>query len=263
MICLVVKRMKFPYKHAMSVAAHRGDWYNCFENTMDSFEAARIAGTDMIETDVRMTADGHLVLMHDEKVLRTTGEPGQIRDMTLAQVCQLNAGNDIHPAKVPTLEEFLCWAKPYELWLNLELKEYHVPGNEARCRECVDKVVTLIRKYGLTERVVLNSFDAWVLEYADEAYDHSFKLHGFYPYAGMMNVNRNPDEYLYCACIWGCGKKKEYYDHLLEAGIDPWVGSSFTSADSLEMACRYGAVLVTTNAPGDCIEKLKGIGKRE
>jgi hypothetical protein len=87
-------------------------------------------------------------------------------------------------------------------------------------------------------------------------------LHGFYPYEGMRRVDRNPDEYLYCACIWGNIKEKNHYDHLLQVGIEPWIGASFTSTDMLDMACRYGAVLVTTNHPADTIERLKGLGKR-
>ena len=47
--------MKLPYRHPMTVAAHRGDSYCCYENTVEAFEAAIAAGADMIETDVRMT----------------------------------------------------------------------------------------------------------------------------------------------------------------------------------------------------------------
>lgn len=255
--------MKLPCKHPMTVAAHRGDSYCCFENTMEAFEAGRLAGADMIETDVRMTKDGHLVLMHDASGKRTAADDRKIADMTLEEVRSLNVGSEFHPLPVPTLEELLQWAVPYDvLMLNIELKEYYEPGNEARCKECTDKVVELVRKYDLTDRIVLNSFDAWPLQYADEAYGHSFMLHGFYPYEGMMRVDRDPDEYLYCACIWGNVKCKEHYDHLLQVGIEPWVGASFTSTDMLDMACRYGAVLVTTNHPGDTIERLKGLGKR-
>jgi len=255
--------MGFDYKRGFAVAAHRGDSHNCYENTMEAFEAGRAAGSDMIETDVRMTLDGVLVLMHDEKVLRTTGQPGEIRSMTYEEVSKLNAGDVFQPASVPTLDEFLRWAAPYEnLWLNIELKEYFYPGNEERCRECVDKVVALLRKYGLEKRIVLNSFDAYPLEYADETYNHEFMIHGFYPYEAMKNVRRNPDEYLFCACIWGSVKTKAYYDYLLERGIEPWVGASLTSAQQLNMAAKYGAKLVTTNFPADILDKLKGLGLR-
>lgn len=254
--------MRFPYKHKMTVAAHCGDRYNSFENTMEAFEAARLQGADMIETDIRMTKDGHLVLIHDENTFRTTGEYGLIGEMTLEQVRSRNAGNALHPLQIPTLEELLAWARPYDLLLNLEIKEYYKPGNEVRCKTCVDKVVALVQKYGLEDRIVLNCFDAWILEYVDEAYDHRFLLHGFYPYTCMYNVRRNPDEYLYCACIWSCNSYKEYYDYLLNHGIEPWVGSSVTSALMLELVCQYGATLITTDNTADVISKLKGLGMR-
>lgn len=255
--------MKLPYQHSMTVAAHRGDSYCCFENTMEAFAAALSVGADMVETDVRMTKDGHLVLMHDGSGKRTAGVDVHIADLTFAEVQQLNVGSEFHPLFIPTLEEFLIWAKEHDgLMLNIELKEYYEDGNETRCKDCADKVVALVKKYGLEDRIVLNSFDAWPLQYIDETYGHRFMLHGFYPYEGMKHVDRNPDEYLYCACIWGNVKDKRNYDHLLEVGIEPWVGASFTSTDSLDMACRYGAVLVTTNHPSDTIERLKGLGKR-
>lgn len=256
--------MKLPYQNEMTVAAHRGDSYNCFENTMEAYEVARLAGADMVETDVRMTADGYLVLMHDSTAKRTACDIRAIAEMTLDEVKQLNAGSEFHPLPVPTLEEFLSWAAAHDgLMLNIELKEYYEPGNEQRCRECADKVVAMVRKYGLEGRIVLNSFDAWPLQYVDETYGHSFMLHGYYPYEGMKRVDRNPDEFLYCACIWGEIKNKAHYDHLLKVGIEPWVGASFTSTDILDMACRYGAPLVTTNFPSDTIERLKGLGKHK
>jgi glycerophosphoryl diester phosphodiesterase len=255
--------MKLPYRHPMTVAAHRGDSYCFYENTMEAFEAAVRAGADMIETDVRMTKDGQLVLMHDASAKRTAGIDVVIAEMTLSDVKQLNVGSEFHKLSVPTLDEFLAWASKHDdLMLNIELKEYHENGNEARCKECTDKAIAAVRKYGLESRVVMNSFDAWPLQYIDDAYGHSFMLHGFYPYEGMRNVDRNPDEYLYCACIWGNVKAKENYDHLLSVGIEPWIGASFTSTDMLDMACRYGAILVTTNHPADTIERLKGLGKR-
>lgn len=254
--------MGLPYKHEMTVAAHCGDRYNSFENTMEAFEAARLQGADMIETDVRMTKDGHLILIHDEDTFRTTGETGLVGKLTLEQIRSRNAGNALHPLQIPTLEEFLIWAQPYDLLLNIEIKEYYRPGNEERCRACVDQIVALVRKYGLEDRIVLNCFDAWALEYVDKAYDHRFLLHGFYPYTCMHNVKRNPDEYLYCACIWGCNSCKEYYDYLLQHGIEPWVGSSVTSASMLELVCQYGAKLITTDNSADIISKLERLGKR-
>ena len=99
--------MKLPYRHPMTVAAHRGDSYCCYENTMEAFEAAIAAGSDMIETDVRMTKDGYLVLLHDASGKRTAADDRKIADMTLEEVRSLNVGSEFHPLPVPTLEELL------------------------------------------------------------------------------------------------------------------------------------------------------------
>ena len=254
--------MTFSWEHKMAVAAHRGDWYNCYENTMEAFQAAAAAGVDMVETDLRLTGDDQVVLIHDATVDRTSDITGCVCDFTLEQLKAVNVGDPEHVRQIPTLEEFLQWAKPLPLLLNLELKEYKVPGNEGRWQLCADKAVEMVEKYGLADRVVFNSFDAAVLEYIDEKYAHRYRLHGFYPYSKMTNVQRNPDEYLFCACLWGSLKRKEYYDYLLEKGIQPWIGASVTSADALAMCCKYGATLVTTNYPAKTIEYLKETGNR-
>lgn len=254
--------MEFGWTHKMAVAAHRGDWYNHYENTMEAFQAAVAAGVDMVETDIRLTADDQLVLIHDATVDRTSDTTGFVKDFSLEQLRKVNVGDPDHIRQVPTLEEFLQWAQPLDILLNLELKEYKVPGNEDRWELCADKAVAMVEKYSLGDRVVFNSFDAAVLEYIDEKYGHRYRLHGFYPYSKMTNVQRNPDEYLFCACLWGSLKKKEYYDHLLSKGIEPWIGASITSSEFLALCCKYGAKLVTTNYPAKTIEFLKETGNR-
>ena len=92
------------------LAAHRGDRFNYPENTMPAFESAVSLGADMIETDVRMSKDGELVLMHDRSALRTTGIDKNIDEMTLSEIRSLDAGCTFkNPviAKIPTLREFL------------------------------------------------------------------------------------------------------------------------------------------------------------
>ena len=253
----------FDFSCKMAVAAHRGDSHNCCENTMEAFQAAVDAGVEMLETDIRLTADRQLVLFHEDRLGRVADSIGPVNERTLEQLLQLNVGTPAQPARIPTLEEFLAWVQPLDMLLNLELKEYDILGNEGNWAYCADETVRLVEKYGLADRVVLNSFDAAVLDYIDRKYDHRYRLHGFYPYAGMRNVRRDPSEYLYCACIWGCQKQKKTYDELIALGIEPWVGASFTSQAELEMACSFGARLVTTNTPADTLEKLKNIGAHQ
>lgn len=252
--------MELTQKGRMTVAAHRGDSANYPENTMVAFRAAIASGAEMIETDVRLTRDGVPVLIHDCTVDRTTDGTGYVKDKTFAELCALNAGTEEAPQQIPTLEELLELMVPTGITLNLEVKEYAEDGNEARSRACVDKCEALIRRYGMEERMLFNSFDAPVLEYIAETYPQ-YRLHGFYPYSVMYRVNRDPGEYLYCACL-NDSRSEEQYAALHALGIEPWVGAGVREEEHLALCFRLGARLVTTNDPVDCIEKLERIGAR-
>jgi len=243
-------------ENRMYVAAHRGDSYNYYENTMTAFKKAVETGCDMLETDVRLTLDGYLVLMHDDRVDRTTNGKGRVDEMTLKEIEQLNAGDTACHEKVPTLEELLSYISTKAVTLNIEIKEYWSEKNEDRVIKCVEDTLALVEKHGLGEKILINSFDAWVLEYVYKKYGKKYLLHGFYPYWEMMNVSQNPDEYLYCACIFD-NENKALYDYLIEKNIEPWVGASITQKSKLDTCLKHGARLITTNNPRDIINKLK------
>ncbi len=105
--------------------AHRGAPNTHPENTIPAFVEAIELGVDMIEFDVRVTADGHAVLMHDATVDRTTNGTGAVEDLTLAEIKQLDAGSWKAPqfadTEVPTFAETLE-VMPPEILLNIELK---------------------------------------------------------------------------------------------------------------------------------------------
>ncbi|MBO5453211.1 MAG: hypothetical protein J6A69_04515 [Clostridia bacterium] len=246
----------------MTVAAHRGDCYNYHENTMTAFEKALQAGADMIETDVHLTKDNILIIMHDDTVNRTTDGEGYIKDMTLSEILKLNAGDEDYPEKVPVFDDFMKWAAEKNTMVNIEIKEYYSPENEERCKKCIEDIVSIVEKYNMADRILFNSFDAWVLEYVYKKYGKKYMLHGFYPYTKMKNVSLNPDEYLYCACIFDT-LNKELYNYLKERNIEPWIGASVTQESVLNIAVRYGARLVTTNNPANALEKLQRLGLRE
>jgi glycerophosphoryl diester phosphodiesterase len=90
------------------VVAHRGASVEQPENTIESFEAAIDAGADAVEFDVRITADGHAVVMHDPEVSRTTDGTGLVAELTLTDIRRLRiplpGGGAVG---VPTLEEAL------------------------------------------------------------------------------------------------------------------------------------------------------------
>ena len=77
----------------------------------------------------------------------------------------------------------------------------------------------------------------------------------------MWNIDKNPDEYLYCACIFST-KNKELYDYLIKKGIEPWIGAGVTQKNLLAIGYKYGATLVTCNNTADILKKLEELGLR-
>ncbi len=254
-------KQTLPYKHPISVAAHRGDLDHFAENTREAFASAVALGADMIETDIHLTKDGVLVLMHDDKIDRTTDGTGRIADYTYAELKQFNCNPSGAFSEIPTLEEFLQLVKEAGVMINLEIKEYCVPGNEDRCRLCVEETLRLVEKYELRPVTVINSFDAYVLDYTDRISGGAYMLHGFYPYSIMRNVERNPDEYLYCACIFDDGNAQLYLD-LMERGIEPWAGAGVRDKAHFESCIKNGAKLFTSNDPAQAMEIIRTLGFR-
>ncbi len=255
-----MKKLPFPDAR-MWLTCHRGDCYSRWENTLPAFEAAIASGADMLETDVRLSADGALVLMHDDRVDRTTNGTGLVKELTFAELRALNAGDRYDPCVIPTLEELLTLLAPTGMLLNLEIKEYWYEGNEERCHACIDACVELVEKYGFAEKMVFNSFDAHVLEYINAKWPGRYLLHGFYPYNIIANVEQNPDEYLYCACIFD-DRTPVHYEELRAKGIEPWVGAGVVKSSHLQECAEYGAVMVCSNYPADTLRKLKELGLR-
>ncbi len=108
------------------ICAHRGVMDVYPENTVSAFSAAVSLGVQMIEMDVRMTKDGHLVILHDETVDRTTDGQGPIAGMTLEEVKKLDAGSWKSPEfkgeRIPTFQEALA-VIARNIWLNIHIKE--------------------------------------------------------------------------------------------------------------------------------------------
>jgi glycerophosphoryl diester phosphodiesterase len=103
------------------------------ENTLAAFREALRLGVHMIELDVRLTRDGHLVILHDETVDRTTDGQGKISEMTLDEATDLDAGSWKSDAfageRIPRLQEALA-IMPDHIWLNIHLKGGRILGEK-------------------------------------------------------------------------------------------------------------------------------------
>jgi glycerophosphoryl diester phosphodiesterase len=142
---------------ALLVIAHRGASGTMPENTLAAFRRAVAIGAPMIELDVQLTRDEHVVVMHDRTLDRTTDGRGAVRDATLAEIRRLDAGGWFGPSargeRVPTLAEVLA-AVPVAV--NVELKPVGDDGLERRA-------FAVVEAEGATGRVVFSSFDPGAL----------------------------------------------------------------------------------------------------
>lgn len=121
--------------------AHRGVMALQPENTMSAFRLALDAGADGIETDVHLTKDGELVLIHDETLERTTDGNGMVSSYTLDELRRFNAGVRYSQQEViPTLQELLELVRGESIRLNLEVKTdvLRYVGIEARLLDTIE-----------------------------------------------------------------------------------------------------------------------------
>ncbi len=143
------------------VIAHRGFSSAAPENTIAAVRAAIEIQADMVEIDVTLTADGHIVVIHDETLDRTTnGERPGFR-LHLAELQRLDAGSWFAPRfageRIPTLDAVLDEVEG-RILLNVEIK------SEAVDRGIVAKVASAIRRRGMIDQVVVSSFSPTALE---------------------------------------------------------------------------------------------------
>jgi len=140
------------------IFAHRGASAHAPENTLAAFELALAQGADGIELDVKLSADGHVVVIHDSTVDRTTGAHGKVKDLSLAELRALNAGSffssNFSTEKIPMLEEvFETFGK--RVFINVELTNYNTPRDHL-----VESVCMLVKKFNLQKHVMFSSFYA-------------------------------------------------------------------------------------------------------
>ncbi len=136
------------------VASHRGDWIYAPENSILALEHAIYFGANMIETDVRLTKDGKIIIMHDYTVDRTTNGSGKISDLTLAEIKELNLRNNfgiMTDLKVPTLEEYIKIAKG-KISLYLDKAGYDLPDHPQGY--LVKELLKILKANGVLEETV-------------------------------------------------------------------------------------------------------------
>jgi glycerophosphoryl diester phosphodiesterase len=140
------------------IFAHRGASAHAPENTLAAFELALTQNADAIELDVKLSADGKAVVIHDATVDRTTGSRGRVHDLSFQELRSLDAGGffaeRFRGEKIPSLEEVFEVLEK-RTFINVELTNYTTPRDAL-----VETVCMLVKKFGLQKRVLFSSFFA-------------------------------------------------------------------------------------------------------
>ncbi len=228
------------------IYAHRGASGTAPENTMAAFRKAVEVGSHGIECDAQMSKDGKLVVCHDELLNRTTNGKGFIKDMNYDAIKALDAGSWFDPGfageRIPLLEELLELVKSSGIYLNIELKTGVVlyEGIE-------DRVVEMVRSYGLQEKVILSSFNHYSI------YDVKQKYPEILTGALYMEGLYNPWNYfdtLGCDCAhpFYLAAQPPIIQGLLQHG---YTINAFTIDDPKTAAqlCQLGVEGIITNYP--------------
>jgi glycerophosphoryl diester phosphodiesterase len=226
--------------------AHRGARREAPENTLPAFELAVSQDADGIELDAQLSADGVVVVMHDESVDRTTDGNGPVVGHTLAQLQRLDASAGMAGfigVQVPTLAETLDLLAPTRLKLNIELKnsEEDYPGLE-------EQVLAAVATHDLADRVVLSTFNHYSLKKL-QALGATSQLGMLYTdplykpwrYASRLGVGAiHPPARFVLSGGW------VRHAHAAGLAVRPWV---VNSERSLARMFRWGVDAVFTDVP--------------
>ncbi|MCH5584010.1 glycerophosphodiester phosphodiesterase [Shimazuella sp. AN120528] len=137
---------------AVQIFAHRGYSGRAMENSLTAFRMAKEAKVDGVELDVHLTLDREVVVIHDERLDRTTTGTGWIGQLSYDQISQhslLTLPNETVPKLSDVLELFFDTS----IVVNIELKNQYI-----RYPQLAEEVVNLVEYYGMQQRVIVSSF---------------------------------------------------------------------------------------------------------
>ncbi len=176
--------------------AHRGASAYEPENTLRAFERAIAMGATMLELDVHLSRDGHLIVIHDADLSRTTNGAGRVDEMTLSRIKEFDAGLG---ERVPTLPEVIELARG-RVQLYIELKGSGTPG----------PLVDVLRRLCFADQAIAASFDPALVRQVkqlfpeirtsvlvgsysrDEMIRQALNLHVDYVHPAWENLSPNP-----------------------------------------------------------------------
>jgi glycerophosphoryl diester phosphodiesterase len=235
------------------VVAHRGASTSYPENTLQAFEGAIAAGADIVELDVRLTADGVPVILHDLDVSASTDGGGFVHELTLAEVKRLDAsGGRSDPVEVPTFAEALETLAG-RAGVNVEIK--NLPGEasfDSPHEAAVEVVVKLLDDMGFDGTVLISSFNWLSIERAKELRPGTPT--GFLttamidPRAALVYARQRGHEYILpqAPVLYEAGEPFVAEAHADGINVGTW---TVDDPEAIERLFAMGVDAVATNAP--------------
>lgn len=238
--------------HKPMVIAHRGGALESTENTIGAFQRAVKIGADGIETDLRLTRDGAVVVYHDEYFGRVEGLPERqrtrlISDLTYAEVTAqtlIPVGDDNGSRRVPTLNELLGNVK--SVLLNIELKR------GARFDELVNRTIAELKSFPELDRVVLETPDLETAQKVRSALGPRLKLHINPGYDSSVPFMQSLERVLkfkpHSVSVSFKKLSREIVERAHAAGVEVWVWT-VNSLDIAQAMGLLGVDAIKTDQP--------------
>lgn len=260
-----------PEHPGVLVVSHRGHHRANPENSLAAIDAAIRAGAHVVEIDVRTTADGHHVLMHDTDIKRTTNSKGKVEDLTLESLRGLRLRHNIRPThhRIPTLEEAFAVARG-RVMLNIDPKGLDIIAAAELARDagmldhCIFK-----QRWSKVDRRLAD----WLADNPDaifmpicESQDEIDEALEASPWPAIEVLVRAPDHELWT---------RRATDDLKRRGVRPWINTLWDgrlSADvgdydaAIDPEGAFGAVadlgwgMIQTDLPGMLTDVLRNRG---
>jgi len=148
--------------HKPLIYAHRGASKVAPENTMSAFELAYDMKADGLELDVQLTKDGHVVVVHDDTVDRTSNGKGVVEELYYDDLKKLDFGswkdNQYVGESIPLLKDICKFVKDKNMLLNIEIKP------TMKSSEIEEKVIDICKSFDVVDLVVVSSFNHYCLK---------------------------------------------------------------------------------------------------
>lgn len=237
--------------------AHRGASTYAPENTFAAYDKALAMGVDHVELDVQFTSDGHIAVIHDDTVDRTTNGSGTVLEHTLAELRSLDAGSWFSPQyageRIRSFGEILEHYKN-RLYLHVEIK--------GKSEGLSQRTADMIRGYGMVDSVTITSFQKVRLEetrsYAPEFPTGWLVPSGSTPWDKSV-ISQAGEMGLTQICFRADLATPEFVQHIHDEGFEAraW---GVSNEELMRRAVDAGADGMTLNFPDKLVEYLRSRG---